>query len=68
VAVWADEDGIAPHGCCGGCAGVVWVVETCVVVAACYDLKGVTVEMEGMFSRIIIVEDYFDDLVLREYE
>jgi hypothetical protein len=34
---------------------VVWVVKTCVVVAAGYDLEGMTVEMEGVSIFLILV-------------
>jgi hypothetical protein len=54
VPVWADEDGVAPHGCVGwGCViGVCGVVESCVVVAAGNDLEGVAVEVEGVSTRM----------------
>lgn len=68
VAVGVDEDGVAAHGRRreGGYVG--GVVEAGVVVAAVDYLEGVAVEMEGVFSGIVVVEDDFDDLVVAEDE
>lgn len=68
VAVGFDEDGVAAHGGGGERFCRRGVVEAGVVVAAVDDLKRVAVEMEGMFSRVVIVEDDLDDLVVAEDE
>jgi hypothetical protein len=68
VSVWSNEDSIASHGCRVWSWSVVWVVKTCVVVAAGYDLEGMTVEMEGVFSRVVIVQYDFHNFVLSKDE
>lgn len=66
VSVWADEDGVAPHGDFGEgfvideVAGVLGGADDC--------LEGVAVEVEGMTAGVIVVEDDFDDLVFLENE
>jgi len=63
IAVRVDEDGVAAHGVGGEWRGSRGVVDACFVFAAVDDLKGVTVEVERVFSRVIVVQDDFDDLV-----
>lgn len=51
VAVGTNEDRITTHGCGGRCSRVSSVVGAAILVAAGYNLEGVTVEMEGMSAR-----------------
>ena len=68
VAVGIHEDGVAAHGSGGESFGFGRVVETCVVFAAVDDLEGVAVEMEGVLSGVVVVEDDLDDLIVAEDE
>ena len=64
VAVWIYQDGISPHG--DGRDGFVVDVRSCVRFTAHNGLEYMAVEMERVFTRIVIVEDYFNDLAFFE--
>jgi hypothetical protein len=68
MAVRSHKYSITTHRYRGGCSSIIRIVEACVVVATGYDLERVAVEMEGVFSRVVIVEDDFYDFVLCEDE
>lgn len=66
IAVWSDHEGIAAHWHLG--EGLVVDISTSLFGRADDCLKRVAVEMEGMFTGVVVVEDDLDDLVLFEYE
>ena len=66
VAVWSDHEGVAAHWYLR--EGLVVDISTSLFGRADDCLESVAVEMEGMFTRVVIVEDNLDDLVLFEYE
>jgi hypothetical protein len=47
---------------------IVGLVVTCIFRAAQDSLEGVAVEVKGMAAGVVVVDDYFDNLVLLENE
>ena len=68
IAVGPHHQGVAAHGH-GGEGDVARGVEDAGVVAAAPDgLEGVPVQVERVLTRVVVVDDDVDDLVLREDE
>lgn len=63
VAVGVYQDGVALHGGGGHGGDIGGVVVAGVFFATGDELEGVAVEMEGVLSGVVVVEDDFDDLV-----
>ena len=67
VSVGADDPCIPFHGdgwqCC-----IRWIVVIAILLAADHALEIVAVEMEGVFTWVVVVEDDFDDFVMLENE
>jgi hypothetical protein len=68
VSAGVDHEGVSAHGYRGEVGVVVGLVVACVFGAAQDGLEGVPVEMKGMAAGVVVVDDYFDDLVLLEDE
>ena len=70
MAIRAYKHSISTHRRRGkGClCRVVWVEEARFFLRAGDDLEDVAVQVEGVFAWVVVVEDYFDDLVLGEDE
>lgn len=66
VAVRSHHNGITAHWYLG--EGFVVDIGTGLVGGPDDCLEGVAMEMEGMFTGVVIVEDNLDDLILFEYE
>ena len=61
---------VPPHRCCRkhGLCTVVGVESACFFGGAGDDLEGVAMKMEGVLSRVVVIENDFDDLILGEDE
>ena len=64
VAIRIHHEGVSPHGNLG--EGLIVRVKACVVIRTNDSLECMAVEMEGMFARVVVVDDDFDDIVLLE--
>ena len=70
IAKWCDKKGVATHwdfwevglGCVGGVEGAG------AGEASGYGLKVVPVQVEGVFTRVEIVDDDFDNIIFGEHE
>ena len=62
VAHWPDHDGVPSHG--HGREGLVADVVAGVFFGADDGLEGVAVEMEGMSASVVVVEYYFNYLIM----
>jgi hypothetical protein len=67
-AIRPNENGVALHRCIRQGRGVPWIVETCIILTALDDLERVTMQVERMFPRIIVVDHNLDDFVTAKNE
>jgi hypothetical protein len=68
VPAGVHHERVSTHGYRGEVGVVVGLVVTCVIGAAQDGLEDVAVEVKGMAAGIVVVDDYFDNLVLLEDE
>jgi hypothetical protein len=68
VPAGVHHERVSTHGYRGEVGVVVGLVVTCVIGAAQDGLEDVAVEVKGMAAGIVVVDDYFDNLVLLENE
>lgn len=64
MTIWTHHDGISSHR--DFRKRLIVGIESCFFFRTNNSLKCMSVQVERMFARIIVVEDYFDNLVLFE--